>query len=300
MTAGRLANRRRESPQIGETMRGTRAARRACAAFSIVAVTTLGLVTFAVAPAYAAAPTNDTIQNATQITTVPFTDTVDTTDATTDAVETSLNSNCGAPTVEHGVWYHATATQSGSFTVDSSQSSYGTGIMVVAGPASAPTLLTCGPNSVTGPLTAGQDVFLLVFGDGSTAATSGTMILTVQAAAPPPTVDMTIDSRGSFGRDGSASISGTLTCTGSRVTFAGMLGQVQQRAGRLLISSSFQEQIDPVCDGAPHNWVATAPAGNGLFKGGKATVNIQAEVCNGSGCGSTSASASVKLGGAKH
>jgi hypothetical protein len=116
----------------------------------VVAVTTLGLVIFAVAPAYAAVPSNDTIQNATEITTVPFTDTVDTTDATTDALETSLNGNCGAPKAEHGVWYHAMVTQSGTFTADSSQSSYGTGIMVVAAPANAATFRTCRPNSVTG------------------------------------------------------------------------------------------------------------------------------------------------------
>jgi hypothetical protein len=86
------------------------------------------------------------------------------------------------------------------------------------------------------------------------------MILTVEAAPPAPTVDVTINARGSFGRDGSATISGTITCTGSGISFDGVLGQVQQRAGRVLISSFFIGQGDGVCDGTPHDWVATAPA----------------------------------------
>ena len=89
--------------------------------------------------------------------------------------------------------------------------------MVVAGPASNPTFLACGPRTVTGPLTAGQDVFLLVFGDGTTPETSGTMVLTVTPAAPGPTVSITVDPQGSFAHDGSASIHGTLTCTGDGI-----------------------------------------------------------------------------------
>jgi len=280
-------------------MRG-RQVSKAFAAVSVAAVATLGLVVFSVSPAYAAVPANDTIQNATEITTVPFTDTVDTTDATTDALETSLNANCPAPTVEHGVWYHAVVAQSGNYTADTSQSNYGTGIMVLTGPASAPTFLTCGPTSVTGPLTAGQDVFLLVFGDGATAATSGTMVLTVAAAAPAPTVSVTVSPRGSFGRDGSATIRGTLTCTGDGVGFEGILGQVEQRVGRVLLSSFFIAQPNVVCDGTPQDWVATAVPSNGLFRGGHATVDVQAEVCNSGGCGTAGASATVALSGGKH
>jgi hypothetical protein len=277
-------------------MRGTRG-RKLFAAGAAGALATLGLVVFAGTPAYAAAPTNDTIENATEITPVPFTDTVDTTEATTDALETSLNASCGAPSVEHGVWYHSTVTQSGTFTADTSQSSYGTGIMAVAGPANAPTFLTCGPRTITGPLTAGQDVFLLVFGDGTTPETSGTMVLTVGPVAPAPTVNVTINSGGSFGRDGSAAISGTLTCTGDAVNFEGIFGAVQQRVGRALLNSNFESQPDVVCDGAPHDWVGTAAPSNGLFRGGQATVDVQAQVCNSGGCSSAQTSATVKLSG---
>ena len=274
--------------------------RKAWTVASAIAIAAAGLGVVGAAPAYAAVPANDTIQTATEITSIPFTDTVDTTGATTDALETSLNASCGAPEVAHGVWYHANVSQSGVYVADTSQSNYGTGIMVVAGPASAPTFLSCGPRTVSGPLIAGQDVFLLVFGDGSTAQTSGTMVLTVTAAPPPPTVDVTIDARGSFGHDGSALIRGTLTCSGTAINSEDVFGQVQQRVGRALYTSFFDAQPGVACDGAPHPWLGSAAPNNGLFAGGHATVNVQAQVCNLGGCNFAQATATVSLSGSKH
>jgi hypothetical protein len=275
--------------------------RKICTLATVFSFATFGLCVVATAPAFAAPPPNDTIQTATEITSIPFTDTVDTTDATTDAFETSLNADCGAPTVEHGVWYHATVAQSGNYTADVSQSSYGAGVMVFEGPANAPTFLTCGPETVSGPLTAGQDVFLLVFGDGTTPQTSGTMVLTLETTPPPPTgVEVTINPRGSVARDGSASISGTLTCTGEPITFEGVFGTVQQRVGRALFSSFFFIEPDVACDGVAHAWLGTARASNGLFGGGHATVDVQANICNQSGCTPAEATATVSLSRAKH
>ena len=277
-------------------------ARRIGAALATSAVATLILGVGWAPAAFAAVPTNDTIQTATEITSIPFSDSVNTTEATTDALEASLQETCGAPAVEHGVWYHASVAESGNYTADTSQSDYGTGIMVLAGPVDSPTFLTCGPTSITGPLTAGQDVFLLVFGDGTTAQTSGNMVLTVEAAAPPPTVDVTVNSRGSFGRDGSATISGTITCTGAdSIDFTDIFGGVQQRVGRAFISSFFDAQPDVTCDGAPHPWSGTAPGDSGRFAGGHADVDVFAEVCGGGVCGDAQLSTTVQLsGGAQH
>jgi hypothetical protein len=268
------------------------------ATLSVVALVMTGWGVAAATPAFAAVPSNDTIQTATEITTIPFTDTVDTTEATTDALETSLNAGCGAPVVANGVWYHATVAESGYYTADVTQSSYSAGIMVVAGPIDSPTLVNCAPGSITGPLTAGQDVFLLVFGDGGSPATSGTMVLNVTQAPPPPTVDLTVNSKGSFGKDGSASISGTITCTGDGSGGSDVFGQVTQRVGRSLFSSFFDTQPFAVCDGTPQPWSGTASPQNGLFAGGKASVDVQAQVCDATNnCGSTEVIATVQLSG---
>jgi hypothetical protein len=271
------------------------------AALSVVALVMTGFSVAAATPAFAAVPTNDTIQGATEITTVPTTITEDTTEATTDALETSLNATCGAPVVDHGVWFHATVAQDGFYTADVTQSSYSAGIMVVAGPADSPTFVNCAPGSITGPLQAGQDIYLLVFGDGGsdgTAPTSGTMVLSITQAPPPPSVDLTVNSRGSFGRDGSATISGTITCSGDGSGGSDVFGIVNQRVGRSLFSSFFDNQPGLVCDGTPQPWSGTATPQNGLFGGGKASVDVTATVCDVTeNCGSAEVAATVQLSG---
>jgi hypothetical protein len=268
------------------------------AAISVVALVMTGWGVAVATPAFAAVPSNDTIQGATEVSTVPFSITEDTTEATTDAVETSLNATCGAPEVDHGVWFHATVAQSGFYTADVSQSSYNAGIIVAAGPADSPTFINCQPGSITGPLQAGQDVYLLVFGDGTSAATSGTMVLNITQAPPPPTVGLTINSKGSFGKDGSATISGTITCSGDSSGGSDIFGTVNQRVGRSLFSSFFDNQPGLVCDGTPQPWSGTATPQNGLFGGGKASVDVTATVCDATeNCGSAEVATSVQLSG---
>src|SRR5438128_582141 len=85
-------------------------------AFSAIIVQTL--------PAMAAPPSNDTITGATAITSLPFEETLDTTEATTDADDAALNANCGAPATDASVWYSlAVATDTG-VAVDVSGSNY--------------------------------------------------------------------------------------------------------------------------------------------------------------------------------
>jgi hypothetical protein len=272
--------------------------RKAFSLATVVAMATLGVGALSAAPAYAAVPANDTIATATEIPGVPFTDTVDTTEATTDALETSLNANCGAPVVDHGVWYHATIAADGVYIADVSQSSFSAGIMVVAGPANNPTVLNCGPGSVSGPLTAGDDIFLLVFGDGGSAATSGTMVLTVDQL-PVPNVHLTIDPRGTVAH-GVITVRGTITCTGAPADFSEVFGFVQQSVGRFTVSGLFDSFPDVQCDGNPHAWEGAAIGDNGRFGGGKADVLALAQVCNGDNCGSDIASATLQLSGRKH
>ena len=53
---------------------------------------------------------------------VPFSQTLDTSQATTDADEAQLNALCGAPRTDASVWYQVTATASGGMVVDVSRS----------------------------------------------------------------------------------------------------------------------------------------------------------------------------------
>src|SRR5829696_1035913 len=83
--------------------------------------------------AQAAPPSNDLVTGATPVTGLPFLDVVDTTEATTTQDELELNEYCGAPLMEHGVWYTSTPTTDGFATIDTTGSDYSTGILVLAG-----------------------------------------------------------------------------------------------------------------------------------------------------------------------
>src|SRR5882672_1477790 len=79
------------------------------------------------APVLAAPPSNDTFGGA-QLISVGFSDpAVDTSEATTDADDTAINANCGAPFTDASVWYSLTATADAFIGVDVSASNYSAG-----------------------------------------------------------------------------------------------------------------------------------------------------------------------------
>src|SRR5688500_12388661 len=106
----------------------------------------------------------------------------------------------------------------------------------------------------------------MVFGGGTTAATSGSMILHVADAIAPPEISVTIDPTGLVNQSGEALISGTVTCTsadGSGTVFE-IFGDVTQRVGRVLIRGFFDTFTDIPCDGSTQSWEAIVVADNGL------------------------------------
>jgi hypothetical protein len=238
-------------------------------ALVIALVCTFGIV----APVAAAAPPNDTFAGALTVS-VGDTVTEDTTEAAqTDPFETSLNAFCGAPVVEHGVWFTFTAAAEGFVAFDTNDSNYSAGIMVFGGAPTPDGLLTCGPGRVALGVSNAQQYSVLVFGDGLTAATAGTMTLHVVAATAPPTIDLTVNRTASVNKAGVVRLTGTVTCTstdGSGTIFE-VFGQITQRVGRLLIRGFFDNfPLSLPCNGAPQGWEAFAQGDNGIFAGGKA------------------------------
>jgi hypothetical protein len=223
-----------------------------------------------VAPVAAAVP-NDTVAGAITVA-VPDTVDEDTSLADTfDPVETALNDFCGAPTVQHGVWFTIDGTDQ-LVAFDTMESDYSAGIMVFAGDPSGDTFITCGPGRVVADLFSGETYNVLVFGDGLTTETGGAMHLIVEEATPAPDIELTVDPRGSVDKAGVAHIGGTVTCTstdGSGILFD-VFGEVHQRVGRLILNGFFDTFLDLPCDGSTNRWDAFVPAENGLFAGGKA------------------------------
>ena len=226
-------------------------------------------------------PSNDSIGGATPITALPFSDEVDTTEATTDAAELAAAQPCidiGAPAIEKAVWYTG-VSQAGEVIVDVTASDYSAGIAVFAGAPSAETFVTCAPGVVRGSVPAGQAVYLMVFGD-IPGSPGGVLRISIAQVAPPPTVEVSVDEVGGVTpKTGVARVSGTVTCEGA-AAFVNVSGTLRQRAGRVIIQGPiFVELPEPTCDGTPIEWSSEVVAPLGLFKGGNATATVSAFAC---------------------
>jgi hypothetical protein len=246
-------------------------------------------------PAYGAPPSNDTPSGATAITALPFSDTVTIDEATTDALDATLNNLCGAPATEGSVWYRFDATEDGGLVFDVSQSTFSAGALVTAGNPVDGNVITCGPGAVSFPVTAGRTYYIMAFSDTPGVAT-GTLVVHAEAPPPPITVDVTVDPTGTFNaKTGSATITGTLTCSGEDAQLAAVSVDLSQSVGRFTIRGSGFSF--PPCTGTPQPWSVEVLPFTGKFAGGKAVSVAVAFACGNFSCGSDFQETTVKLRG---
>lgn len=266
--------------------------KRAGLVLTIVATASLGLAT----PVLAAAPGNDLYAGRTAIAPVPFNESIDTTEATTDSDDQEVGDQCGAPPTDASVWYEHTALSDGALIVETYESDYSVGIIVATGSPGSMSLVTCNAGAVVFGSAIGEKYSILVFdyqGDGG--GNGGALVLSIRDAPPPPTLEVSIARAGSFDpKTGSATIRGTVTCTGGdefSKTFIDL--QVSQNVGRFRING--QGFATFACDGETHDWAGEVFASDGKFAGGKATVRFLAFVCTESGCAELQDTATVRL-----
>jgi len=245
-------------------------------------------------PVLAAAPSNDTFAGATVIGSLPFTDTLDTTEATTDATDQEANADCGAPATDASVRYTITASSDDGIVVDVSQSSYSAGVGVVTGSPGSFTLVTCGPGAVEFPTVSGETYSIVAFDDQTDGAgNGGTLVINVDTVPPPPVVNLTVDPTGRFNsKTGTATISGSVTCTGGG-DFTEIDVSLRQSVGRFVITGS--GFTDFPCDGSTHGWSAEVFPDNGVFKGGHTASVSVATACGPFECGEDFQEHIVKL-----
>jgi hypothetical protein len=247
--------------------------------------------------ALAAAPSNDTFANATTISSLPFSDTVDTTGATTDSDDHAAGPACGVsggPTELHSVWYDYTPSSNQNIRIDTSGSSYGVGVAVLTGSPDSFSAVSCFLGSNQVPVLAGQTYHILVV--DFSAGTGGTLHLSV-SEIPPLEAHFTIDRFGSFDpRTGSATVRGTATCSSGAYAFVGLnLAQPVGGSRLATITGSGGAYISS-CDGSPHPWSAEVqPATGGRFVGGHASVSANFGACNGFDCKFESAQQDISL-----
>jgi hypothetical protein len=250
-----------------------------------------------ISPVLAAAPGNDTYDGRIAIVAVPFTDSVDTTEATTDADDVEMNpAECGAPATDASVWYELTSASDEFLIVDVSASSYSAGVIVATGSPGSFTLVTCGPGAVAFEALAGETYTILAFDDQQDGGGNGGMLeISVDTAPPPPEVDVTVDATGHFdAQSGSATITGTVTCTGV-ADFSFIDVEVRQAVGRFVVTGF--GSTDFACDGTTQSWSVEVFPDNGLFKGGRAVAVTFAVACGAIDCGEDFEEQIVRLHG---
>jgi hypothetical protein len=233
-----------------------------------VSILTLGFLLGGPAAVLAAAPTNNTWTGRTVIGSLPFTDTVDTTEANVGAQDPLINADCGAPATDASVWYELTATSDANLTVDVSKSDYSAGVIVATGSPNNWAIVTCGPGLVIFPASTGVTYTILAFDDQSDGiGNGGTLIFSV---TPPPVLHLTVDPLGTINAStGMVTVTGTLSC--SLPAEVQMYGEVRQKAGRQYIfGNTFNDES---CQDVL-SWSATTDFVSGVFVGGKAQVHI--------------------------
>lgn len=220
---------------------------------------------------FQAPPPNDDFDSATIIPGLPFTDNLVTTGATTAPDDPDCIGQ--GPTV----WYVFTPTEDMPITANTFGSDYDTTLSAYTGSRGALSQIACNDDwgslqsRITFNAVAGEPVFFMVgaFASGP----GGNLVFSVDVAPPPPpplTIALDVNSVGSVvPKTGAATISGSVTC--SRPAFVNVSGELQQKAGRVLIRGFFGTFFE--CDGQTP-WSASVTGENGRLVGGKALTSV--------------------------
>jgi hypothetical protein len=231
------------------------------------------------APAFAAPPGNDTHGGRVVVSGVPYNAQVDTTEATTDADDTPIRNQCGAPATDASVWYEFSTSTAATLIADARGSSYSAGVAVATGAPGSLTVVSCGPGGAVWDAEAGTTYTLLVFDDQTDGVgNGGALDLVIDVAPPPPDLEVTVNPTALFdSRTGSAIVSGTILC-GADADFAFLEAQLTQRVGRVLIRGFGGTEV--TCDGTTRPYTLEIIGDNGLFKGGKAAQLTFSAACS--------------------
>jgi hypothetical protein len=223
-----------------------------------------------ISSAWAQAPPNDTFEQATVISSLPFSEMLDTSEATTDSTDAEALAACALPVpvpLSATVWYEYTPPVDQSLAIGTPGSSYNVAVAVLTGSPGSLSAVTCFPFLGTFSATAGQTYHIGV-GDFS-GGSGGTLNLFVST----PGVELTVDRFGRFDhKTGVATVTGTLTCpSGSTATLSGSLSQ--RKGHRTTTAGTF---VDVSCNGVAQQWSIAFTPLDGKFKGGPANASVVA------------------------
>ncbi len=218
------------------------------------------------------APPNDTFEQATQILSLPFSQILDTTQATIDSTDLEALAACGGPSITGAatVWYEYTppVDQSVLILTTPVPPSYGAGVAVLTGSPGSLSAVTCFPSLGSFSATAGVTYHIVV------ADISGGSGGTLHFSVSTPGVEIKVDRFGRFDpKTGVATATGTFTCP------SGLSGQISgDLSQRAAFASTGANPIDVPCNGAAQQWSIAFTPFAGKFTGGPADVSVAISV----------------------
>jgi hypothetical protein len=254
----------------------------------VIGVLAAGTLLGSAAVAHAAPPSNDDIADATVVTSFPFTDSVNTSEATYAATDTG----CGFATV----WYRFTPADSGLIEIHTVGSDYDTTLGLHTGEPAALNLVDCNDDSVYGlssqiiaEVVAGETYFISAGtccgGEIGQVGPGGNLIFTLRPAPPPVTaISLTINKRGTATHDGLVTVTGTIMCDQPAV--ANVSAGVTQRFNRNIVQGEGGTVVQ--CGPQVTSWsVALVSFTGTIFGPGRATASFSAFASNGVGFANT-------------
>jgi hypothetical protein len=227
-----------------------------------------------VAPALAA-PLNDNFVDATWITAFPFSDSVDTLEATTEA--TDPYSSCDAGGNGHSVWYAGIAPDVLDVVFSTAGSEYDTVVSVWTMDEWG-TLTEVGCNDDSGGLTSlvpftteAEETYYFMVGAYGTGS-GGPLAVSLYEYVPPPPFEIsgTLDRARTYMRTDSGSAWGTVTCSEDGWYY--VYGQLYQETGRRFITRVYFSGSGECTEGTM-DWVAPLDLWDG-FLVGRATYTL--------------------------
>ena len=268
--------------------------RRGLWGFSSIALgVVVALATMIASPAYAAAPSNDDIVNAIVVSGTPYSDTVDTSEASV----ADGDSGCGAATV----WYTFTPTTDGAYAFTTIGSDYDTMLALFEGSPGNLTLLACNDDAVglqsaiKRDLTAGTTYYIAAGtypgGEIGQVGPGGNLVLNVDVAPAAFEVVLTVDGARIGTERTTAIVSGTVTC--NNYGYVSVSGTLRQKQGLIVARGDFYTETS--CSSTPTTWTATVDAGSRVFLPKGATVTATTSVCDLFTCDDDSVRRSIKL-----
>jgi hypothetical protein len=229
---------------------------------------------------------------------LPFSHSLDTSEATTDADDAEIAAQCETqpPTIGASVWYEFTPLADAEILVDLTNSHYNVGVAVATGGPGSFVVVACREWSASFLAQAGVTYSILAFDYYADTFNGGWFdiaVREVQPPPPPPELDVAVDPVGTFNSStGSATITGTVTCD-DELGDAWMEVQVSQRVGRFTIRG--YGWTSAPCTDTAQPWSIELVASDGVFKGGNVLSLISAVACGNAGCGHDSEEATVRL-----